>query len=157
MSNKVATVKTPANASLLDMRRDAKHFPRVGAVSRDVAIVQMSKIVSEAFMLKGQTADASNIGYISTNIVDELQADLDRKGTRNISFAEISRIIRRAILNDEMFGISVATLYKVIMGYINGEGHDLQEQVNTQGGFIPAEVTPMIEAYTGQLLKNAKI
>ena len=135
MSSDIATTNnqltTPASnqVSLLEMRMDAKRFPRVGTFSREDAILEMSKIVSQAFLYKGQAADPTNIQFISCSLVDELQSDLDRIGTRNVSFAEISRVVKRAVLQDEMYGISVASLYRIIVGYIKGEGHRLHEQV----------------------------
>ena len=101
MNNEMTTTSsqlmTPASsqASLLDMRADAKRFPRIGTFSREQAVLEMSKIVSQAFLYKGQAADPTNIQFISCSLVDELQADLDKLGTRNISFAEISRIVKR--------------------------------------------------------------
>ena len=82
---------TPASnqVTLLEMRMDEKRFPRIGKYSREQAVFAMSKIVSQAFLYKGQAADQKNIQFISCAIVDELQSDLDRLGTRNISFGEI--------------------------------------------------------------------
>lgn len=154
---------TSSQASLLDMRADAKRFPRIGTFSREQAVLEMSKIVSQAFLYKGQAADPTNIQFISCSLVDELQADLDKLGTRNISFAEISRIVKRSVLQDEMYGISVASLYKVIIEYIKGEGHRLHQQVVEMGRkreereIKGSVIAPMLQAYAGQLVKNSKI
>ena len=134
MNNEMTTTNgqlmTPASnqVSLLEMRMDEKRFPRIGAFPREQAVFEMSKIVSQAFLYKGQAADPKNIQFISCALVDELQSDLDRLGTKHISFAEISRVVKRAVLQDDMYGISVASLYKVIIEYIKGEGHRLQIQ-----------------------------
>ena len=169
MNNEMTTTSsqlmTPASsqASLLDMRADAKRFPRIGTFSREQAVLEMSKIVSQAFLYKGQAADPTNIQFISCCLVDELQADLDKLGTRNISFAEISRIVKRAVLQDDMYGISVASLYKVIIEYVKGEGHRLHQEVlerkrkSEQEQIKNSIVAPMLQAYAGQLLKNSKL
>lgn len=169
MNNEVTTIggqlMTPSDnqVSLLDMRMDAKRFPRIGKVTREQAIMELSKIVSQAFLYRGQAADQNTIQFISCSLVDELQSDLDHLGTRNISFAELSRIIKRAVLQEEMFGISVASLYKVIMAYVKDEGHKLQEQVNElrktreQEEMKKSIIAPMVQAYTGELLKRSKI
>lgn len=169
MNNEMTTTSsqlmTPASsqASLLDMRADAKRFPRIGTFSREQAVLEMSKIVSQAFLYKGQAADPTNIQFISCSLVDELQADLDKLGTRNISFAEISRIVKRSVLQDEMYGISVASLYKVIIEYIKGEGHRLHQQVvemrrkREEREIKDSIIAPMLQAYAGQLVKNSKI
>ena len=152
-----------SQASLLDMRADAKRFPRIGTFSREQAVLEMSKIVSQAFLYKGQAADPTNIQFISCSLVDELQADLDKLGTRNISFAEISRIVKRSVLQDDMYGISVASLYKVIIEYVKGEGHKLQQEVlerkrkSEQEQIKNSVIAPMLQAYAGQLLKNSKV
>ena len=169
MNNEMTTTSsqlmTPASsqASLLDMRADAKRFPRIGTFSREQAVLEMSKIVSQAFLYKGQAADPTNIQFISCSLVDELQADLDKLGTKHISFGEISRVVKRAVLQDDMYGISVASLYKVIIEYIKGEGHRLHQQVaemrrkREQREIKNSVIAPMLQAYAGQLLKNSKL
>lgn len=164
MNNEMTTTTPASNkVSLLEMRMDEKRFPRIGAFPREQAVLEMSKIVSRAFLYKGQAADPTNIQFISCSLVDELQADLDKLGTRNISFAEISRIVKRAVLQDDMYGISVASLYKVIIEYIKGEGHRLHQQVaemrrkREQREIKNSVIAPMLQAYAGQLLKNSKL
>lgn len=156
---------TPASnqVSLLEMRMDEKRFPRIGAFPREQAVFEMSKIVSQAFLYKGQAADPKNIQFISCALVDELQSDLDRLGTKHISFGEISRVVKRAVLQDDMYGISVASLYKVIIEYIKGEGHRLQQEVSERKRKSEQEqiknsvIAPMLQAYAGELLKHSKV
>ena len=169
MNNEITTTNgqlmTPASnqVSLLEMRMDEKRFPRIGAFPREQAVFEMSKIVSQAFLYKGQVADPKNIQFISCSLVDELQADLDKLGTRNISFAEISRVVKRAVLQDDMYGISVASLYKVIIEYVKGEGHKLQQEVlerkrkSEQEQIKNSVIAPMLQAYAGELLKHSKV
>lgn len=169
MNNEMTTtngqVMTPASnqVSLLEMRMDAKRFPRIGAFPREQAVFEMSKIVSQAFLYKGQAADPKNIQFISCALVDELQSDLDRLGTKHISFGEISRVVKRAVLQDDMYGISVASLYKVIIEYIKGEGHRLQQEVSERKRKSEQEqiknsvIAPMLQAYAGELLKHSKV
>ena len=163
MSNNQLMTPASNQVSLLDIRKDAKRFPRLHTYPREQAVSEMSKIVSQAFLFKGQVADPNNIQFISCSLVDELQADLDRLGTRFLSFAEISRIVKRAVLQDEMYGISVASLYKVIVEYVKGEGLKLQQQVKEEQNKVQHEyiknsvVAPMLQAYAGQLLKNSKL
>lgn len=160
MSNDLTTTSrqlmTPASsqATLLEMRKDSTKYPRVGSVTREIAIAEMTKIVSQAFLYKGQTADQTNIQFIACALVDELQSDLDHLGTKYISFAEISRIVKRSILQDEMYGISVASLYKVIINYIKGEGHRLDKESKTNTNPV---MMPMIDAYAGAMVKKAKL
>ena len=169
MNNEMTTTNgqlmTPASnqVSLLEMRMDEKRFPRIGAFPREQAVFEMSKIVSQAFLYKGQAADPKNIQFISCALVDELQSDLDRLGTKHISFAEISRVVKRAVLQEDMYGISVASLYKVIIEYIKGEGHRLQQEVSERKRKSEQEqiknsvIAPMLQAYAGELLKHSKV
>ena len=169
MNNEMTTTNgqlmTPASnqVSLLEMRMDEKRFPRIGAFPREQAVFEMSKIVSQAFLYKGQAADPKNIQFISCALVDELQSDLDRLGTKHISFGEISRVVKRAVLQDDMYGISVASLYRVIIEYIKGEGHRLQQEVSERKRKSEQEqiknsvIAPMLQAYAGELLKPSKV
>ena len=169
MNNDMTTTNgqlmTPASnqVSLLEMRMDEKRFPRIGAFPREQAVFEMSKIVSQAFLYRGQAADPKNIQFISCALVDELQSDLDRLGTKHISFGEISRVVKRAVLQDDMYGISVASIYKVIIEYIKGEGHRLQQEVSERKRKSEQEqiknsvIAPMLQAYAGELLKHSKV
>ena len=164
MTTTNSQLMTPASnqVSLLEMRMDDQRFPRIGAFPREQAVFEMSKIVSQAFLYKGQAADSKNIQFISCALVDELQADLDNMGTKNISFEEISRIVKRAILNDDMF-LSVSSFYKVIMTYIKGEGHQLQKQVIAERKKADLEqikkspVYQMLTASAAEMAKQCKV
>ena len=168
MNNDITTTNgqlmTPASnqVSLLEMRMDENRFPRIGKYTRERAVFEMSKIVSQAFLYKGQAADSKNIQFISCALVDELQSDLDGLGTKNISFEEISRIVKRAILTDDIF-LSVSSFYKVIMNYIKGEGHQLQKQIIAERKKADLEqikkspVYQMLTASAAEMAKQSKV
>ena len=166
MSNEVMTTNgqltTPSadNATLMDMRLDSKRYPRLASYPREKAIFEMTKIVTQAHLYKGQNADPANIQFIATALVDELQADMDRCGTKYISFAEISRVVKRAILQDEMYGISVASLYKIIIEYVKGEGHRLDKEISDrklrsqQEEIKNSIIAPMLSVYAVEFAKK---
>lgn len=168
MNNDITTTNgqlmTPASnqVSLLEMRMDENRFPRIGKYTREQAVFEMSKIVSQAFLYRGQAADPKNIQFISCALVDELQSDLDGLGTKNISFEEISRIVKRAILTDDIF-LSVSSFYKVIMNYIKGEGHQLQKQIIAERKKADLEqikkspVYQMLTASAAEMAKQSKV
>lgn len=169
MSNEITTTNSalvnynPGKASLLEMRADPERFPRIKSVTREQAVFEMSKIVSQAFLYRGQAADPTNIQFISSALVGELLED-DKYGADNLSFAEIQVVVKRAVLGgSEMFGISVASLYKVILEFVKGEGHNNQKQVNEQRQkeadrrFRESAIAPMLQAYTGEFIRNHKI
>lgn len=169
MNNNITTTNnqlmSPATSqvSLLDIRMDATRFPRLHTYPREHAVLEMSKVVSQAFLYKGQAADPTNIQFISCSLVDELKADLDNMGTKFISFAEISRVVKRAVLCDDMYGISVASLYKVILDYVKGEGHRISQEARKKkeeqdrDSIKQSVIAPMLQAYTGEMLRKSNI
>ena len=163
MSNNQLMTPASNRVSLLDIRKDAKRFPRLHTYSREQAVTEMSKIVSQAFLFKGQVADSTNIQFISCSLVDELQADLDKTGTKYVTFAEISRVVKRAVLCDDMYGISVASLYRVIIDYVKGEGHRLslearkRKEEDDRESIKRSVIAPMLQAYAGQLIRKSKV
>ena len=162
MSNEIANYN-PGQASLLEMRADATRFPRINSMSREQAVSGLIRIVSQAFLYRGQAADPVNVQFISNALLNELLED-DKYGAGYLSLAEIQVIVKRAILGgSEMFGISVASLYKVIMEFVKGEGHRNQQQVleqrkkETERILKCSALAPMLKAYTGEFIRNNKI
>lgn len=148
--------------SLLDMRADPSRFPRLKSVTREEAVYEMSKIVSQAFLYRGQAADQTNIQFISSALVNELLEDR-QYGASNISFAEIKVVVKRAVLGgSEMYGISVASLYKVIMDFVKGEGCRNQHQIQDMKRKSEEEslknsiIAPMLQAYQTELVNHTK-
>ena len=162
MSNEMANYN-PGQASLLEMRADATRFPRINTMSREQAVSGLIRIVSQAFLYRGQAADPVNVQFISNALLNELLED-DKYGAGYLSLAEIQVIVKRAVLGgSEMFGISVASLYKVIMEFVKGEGHRNQQQVleqrkkETERILKESALAPMLKAYTGEFIRNNKI
>ena len=162
MSNEIANYN-PGQASLLEMRADATRFPRIKTMSREQAVSGLIRIVSQAFLYRGQAADPVNVQFISNALLNELLDD-DKYGAGYLSLAEIQVVVKRAVLGgSEMFGISVASLYKVIMEFVKGEGHRNQQQVLEQRQkeaeriLKESALAPMLKAYTGEFIRNNKI
>ena len=161
MSNEIVNYN-PGRASLLEMRADATRFPRIKTMPREQVVFEMSKIVSQAFLYRGQAADLTNIQFISSALVDELLED-DKYGAGYLSLAEIQVVVKRAVLGgSEMFGISVASLYKVIMEFVKGEGHRNQQEVlekrqkETERRLKECALAPMHQADTVEFIRNHK-
>lgn len=161
MSNELANYN-PGQASLLEMRADATRFPRIKTMSREQAVSGLIRIVSQAFLYRGQAADPVNVQFISNALLNELLED-DKYGAGYLSLAEIQVVVKRAVLGgSEMFGISVASLYKVIMEFVKGEGHRNQQQVleqrkkETERILKESALAPMLQAYTGEFIRNHK-
>ena len=160
MSNEIANYN-PGQASLLEMRADATRFPRIKTLPREQAVSGLARIVGQAFLYRGQAADPVNVQFISNALLNELLQD-DRFGASYLSLAEIQVVVKRAVLESDMFGISVSTLYKVIMAYVKGEGHLNQKQVDQSRSeaqdraFKASPVYAMISAAAGNFSKNHK-
>lgn len=160
MSNEI-TNYNPGQATLMEMRADSTRFPRIKSMPREQAVMGMSRIVSQAFLYRGQTADPVNVQFISNALLGELLED-DRSGAGYLSLAEIQVVVKRAVLGTEMFGISVASLYKVIMEYVKGEGHLIQKQIQErkqreqEQAFKESGLHPMLQAFTGEFIRNHK-
>ena len=114
-------VLLPGDATPVQMRMDAKRFPRVNSMTRDAAIENMYDIVVSAALYKGNRLDEAEIRFTATALVDEILCDKSF-GLAYISFAEIRRAVRRAVLETEMYGVNVASLYRAIVAYAKGEG-----------------------------------
>ena len=147
------------HASLMEMREDATRFPRLNVITREQAVSGLTRIVSQAFLYRGQAADPVNVQFISNALLNELLED-EKYGAGNISLAEIRVVVKRAALNTDMFGISVASLYKVIIAFCKNEGHLNQQVVNMsrrREAQQPTAVSVRLQAATGNFVKNHKI
>ncbi len=132
MSNDLTTIGarelSTQDQAILRMRMDSKTYRRLYKYEKSDAVFEMSKIVSKAFLYRGQAADPNNINFISSALVDELLQE-QKYNAKFLSFEEIGLIVKNAVLgNAEMFGISVASLYKVIMDWIKTDGTRLQNE-----------------------------
>lgn len=158
MSNETSTALVnynPGNASLLEMRADSDRFPRIKTMPREQAVLGMSKIVTQAFLYRGQAADPTNIQFISTALVQEILEDSN--GAYNLSLAEIQVIVKRAVLNTDMMGINVSSLYKVIIAFVKGEGRENQSRVDALRRVKPnSPGMAMLQAATGDFIRNHK-
>ena len=110
MSNEIANYN-PGQASLLEMRADATRFPRINTMSREQAVSGLIRIVSQAFLYRGQAADPVNVQFISNALLNELLED-DKYGAGYLSLAEIQVIVKRAVLG----GIPVQGHHGVCQG-----------------------------------------
>lgn len=145
----------PRQASLLEMRADSDRFPRIKTMPREQVVDGMTRIVTQAFLYRGQAADPTNIQFISSALVQELLEDSN--GAFNLSLAEIQVIVKRAVLNTDMMGINVSSLYKIIIAFVKGEGRENQTRVDALRRVKPD--TPgmaMLTAATGEFIRNHK-
>jgi len=159
--NNELTVPGQNLPSLLEIRMDSKTYPRLCRYNRDEAVFNMTKIVNQAFLYRGQTADPSVVTFVSSSLVDELLQET-KWGAKYLSFEEISRIIKKSVLEDDIY-ISVSSLYKVIIEFCKGEGTRIQQEATElkrkqdEDSLRNSVVAPMLQAYTGQFIKEHKV
>lgn len=159
------TTDTGRSASLLEVRSDAEKYPRLNRYTRDEAVALMSRIVAQAYLYRGQEAEANNIRFIAGALVDELLADQDNVGTKFITFTEIQHVVKQAVLKGELYGISVASLYKAVYDYAKGEGHLLSKEAERryyerrQMELMRASsvLSPTRDKYANIMLGNCKV
>lgn len=145
----------PRQASLLEMRADSDRFPRIKSMPREQVVEGITRIVTQAFLYRGQAADPTNIQFISSALVQELLEDSN--GAYNLSLAEIQVIVKRAVLNTDMMGINVSSLYKIIIAFVKGEGRENQTRVDALRRVKPdAPGMAMLTAATGEFIRNHK-
>lgn len=155
MSNEI-TIRRE-EVSLVDIRRDIKRFPRLNTLTRDAALEGLARIVTKAFLYKGQTADKTNIEFIANALLDEFLTDDTGLGTKYITLEEIWRAIKKSILSTETYGISVSSLYRAVIDYIKSEGASASRQareLNRKQSNTIEQVKPMLTAYVGEMLRK---
>lgn len=157
--NNLTTIP-PEKATLVDIRTDARRFPRLHTYRREEAIAQMNMIVMMAYQYRGQHADAQTIMQLSTSLIDILNEDEYQIGTKYLSFEEIKRIVRKAALGQtkEMYGISVSSLFQALAEYCKGEGRMASKQASEiaakQREIKNAIIAPMLQGYTEELAQR---
>lgn len=157
------TTQQPAKATLVEIRTDNKRFPRLHSYRREDAIAQMNMIIMMAYQFRGQNADTQTIVQTSSSLIDILSEDEYGIGTKYLSFEEVKRVIRKAVLGQskEMFGISVSSLFQALADYCKGEGRmadkEAKEIAFKQREIRDAIIAPMIQGHIEEMLGNGKI
>ncbi len=157
MSNKSLTVKT--SYSLVDIRMDADTFPRIVRLTTTQARAGLSKIIADAFLYKGQTADKENVKFITSALLEELLADTTY-GLPFLTMEEIRRAIKKAVLTDPDFiGINVSSLYKVLLAYAKGDGHAADQEAreiarSTSPTGYSSELTAILNKYAKEITRK---
>lgn len=157
------TTQQPEKATLVEIRTDNKRFPRLHSYRREDAIAQMNMIIIMAYQFRGQNADTQTIVQTSSSLIDILTEDEYGIGTKYLSFEEIKRVIRKAVLGQskEMFGISVSSLFQALADYCKGEGRMANQQAReiaaNQREMRISIIAPMIQGHIEEMLGNGKI
>lgn len=149
-------------ATLVDIRTDSKRFPRLHAYMRKDAINQMNLIIIMAFQFRGQQADIATITQMSKTLIDILREDEYGIGTKYLSFEEIKRVVKKAVLGQgrEMYGISVSSIFQALADYCKGEGRmadkEAKEIVSKRKEIRESIIAPMLQGYSGEMLQKSR-
>lgn len=151
---------SPSASSLVDIRLDVQRYPRIKNIPQPVALQGLAAIVAMAYNYTGREYSPESIAMVSNALYAELLADDLGIGTANITIEEIGRAVRRAVLGEqEMYGINVSSLYKVICAYCTGEGHAAQTAANNrrraerEKALKASAAGAMLQAYSGEVIK----
>lgn len=155
-----ASAAKAAAYDLVTVRSNAKAFPRLHQLTRAQAVTQLTPCILQAYMYRGQNADSTLVEFTTGNLVDELMADTDKLGLRQLTVYEISRAVKRAVLGQsgkEMYGVNVASLYEVLADYAKGEGHlaDAAAKEALKKAGQSRSVSALIDTMTGAMVKHS--
>lgn len=153
----------PQGVTLVDIRLDAKRFPRVKNLSGQTATARLQQVVAMAYAYTGRPAEEVRIEMVAGALYAELIQDKKHLGTANITIEEVAHAVKDAILSAEGdVYINIAFLYKAVCNYATGEGHTAQEEAYRrtraarQQAIAASPVGAMLNAYTSETLNNAK-
>lgn len=156
-------ISIPAEkATLVDIRTDSKNFPRLHAYMRKDAINQMNLIIIMAFQFRGQQADVATITQMSNTLIDILREDEYGIGTKYLSFEEIKRVVKKAVLGQgrEMYGISVSSIFQALADYCKGEGKEADKMAKEiawkRTEIRNAIIAPMLQGHSGEMLQKSR-
>lgn len=159
--NEITPYTAPAGVTLVDIRSDAKTYPRIKHLSIQQATARLQQVVAMAYTYTGRPAEGNRIEVVAAALYNELMEDKRGLGTANITVEEIGHAVKSAVLDapDDMY-ISVASLYKAVCNYAAGEGNDAQQAAykrivdQRRKALAESPAGAMLETYAGRMLKN---
>lgn len=123
MSNSLTTYLENGPLDLVAVRLDSQRFPRLKALPVPAAVTGVAQIITGALAYTGRKLAEEDVRYMAQSLYGELIQDYDGIGTANITLEELRYCIRRAVLGlgPEMYGINVASIYKIACDYCTNE------------------------------------
>lgn len=149
-------------ATFVDIRIDNRRFPRLHTYRREDAVTQMNVIILMAFQLRGQNADVQTIMQMSSSLIDILNDDEYGIGTKYLSFEEIKRVVKKAVLGQarEMYGISVSSIFQALADYCKGEGRmadkEAKEIASKRKEIRESIIAPLLQGYSNEMLQKSR-
>lgn len=164
MTSNELTPYTPHEGplDLVAVRMDPKAYPRLKNLPAEHAIAALARIITAALSYTGRQLDLEAVKVMAVALRTELLQDPDGIGTANITLEELQWCIRRAVLGygPELYGINVASLYKVASAYCTGEGHQAQEDADKRHALerkqalAASPAGPVLDKYAQNMITN---
>lgn len=152
-NTQVTIANAPAVLDLVEVRMHPEVYPQINKTEHTLALRRMKEVVIAAYLYRGQQAEEQMVDFIAENLLNELLDPSNGYGTQYLSWVEVGRAVKKGVLGQgksEMFGISVASLYAVILEYVKGEGHNACVEAARRQNAARREVTAVIEQHLGR-------
>lgn len=156
------TIRQAGADSLVDIRLHPERYPRLKDIPQEQAVQAFKQIVLSAYMYRGQDIDKDKTDFTARTLYAELMEE-EIYGAKFVTMEEVKRAVKKAVLNDEeLYGINVASLYKIILNYVRGDGHAAD---NTAHEIVRAKrkslaennaAATMLNVYAGRMAKQLK-
>ena len=132
---------------LIACRLNPAKYRRVSAMPQGEATAAMMKILMGAYALKGQRPKSNEtVPVLAAEILNEISGN--EFGVASLSFEEIAWVVRQEAIYNEDFFISVASIYRALVKYAKGLGHDMQARAD---GLKRKIENPAVKAYLSAL------
>lgn len=155
MNNQLTTTSiTPTSLAII--RADSKRFPRIKAIPSAEVNAGVRDIIQKAFLYKGQNADPAQIEFLAGTLVQELLSEREW-GLPELSLTEIDYVVKKHILKDSEFFITIPHIYRALIAYCQNEGHTASleaRKMNTAK--IPEELETLARIHAGRMMKRVK-
>ena len=145
---------------LLECRRDPVRHPRLCYFNQAEAADRLRPILLKAYLYRGQKPDDEVVAFTANELAGELLRDADGLGLHALSIDEVAYVVRKAVLGQggELYGITIASLYRSLADYAKGEGHALQvEAERTAKAAEGSTVADFIESAAETFAKQKNI
>lgn len=150
---------------LVAVRMDSAKYPRIKAIPAATSVTGIAKIIASALAYTGRQLAEQDVRFMAGSLLQELLQDYDGVGTANITLEELNYCVRRAVLGlgPEMYGINVASIYKIACDYCLNEGRQAQETANNRHraqrvkALESSAAGAMLTTYAGKMLKEKTI
>lgn len=164
MMNNSLTAYKPQDGplDLVEVRMDSTKYPRIKNLPLSTSVTGIAQIIGSALAYTGRSVAEEDVRFMAAALHAELLQDHDGVGTANITLDELNYCVRRAVLGlgPEMYGINVASIYRIACDYCLNEGRQAQVSANNrrraerEKALKASAAGAMLQSYSGALLTH---